>query len=92
MAYRAFFEEIPHSLILKLIRRKFADEQFVTLLARLLKAGVIVDGVFEKITKGCPQGGKWRAFHLPSYEYLLVMQSIGLKPSSWRSVRPIDFA
>jgi hypothetical protein len=33
-----------------------ADEQFVTLLARLLKAGVVVNGEFEKTTKGCPQG------------------------------------
>jgi len=53
---KSFFDEIPHGLILKLIRRKVADEQFVTLLARLLKAGVIVNGVFEKTTKGCPQG------------------------------------
>ncbi|MCP4897121.1 MAG: hypothetical protein GY906_09130 [bacterium] len=28
----------------------------MTLLARLLKAGVIVNGDFEKTTKGCPQG------------------------------------
>ncbi len=75
---RAFFDEIPHGLILKLIRRKVADEQFVTLLARLLKAGVVVNGVFEKTNKGCPQGGKWKAFHLPPYEYLLVMQSRSL--------------
>jgi len=53
---KAFFDEIPHGLILQLIRRKLADEQFVTLLARLLKAGVIVNGEFEKTTKGCPQG------------------------------------
>ena len=53
---KAFFDEIPHGLILKLIRRKIADEQFVTLLARLLKAGVIVNGVLEKTNKGCPQG------------------------------------
>jgi len=53
---QAFFDEIPHGLILKLIRRKVADEQFVTLLARLLKAGVLVKGEFEKTTKGCPQG------------------------------------
>ena len=53
---QAFFDEIPHGLILQLIRRKVVDEQFVTLLARLLKAGVVVDGVFEKTTKGCPQG------------------------------------
>jgi group II intron reverse transcriptase/maturase len=53
---KSFFDEIPHGLILQLIRRKVADEQFVTLLARLLKAGVMVKGVFEKTTQGCPQG------------------------------------
>jgi len=53
---KAFFDEIPHGLILKLIRRKVADEQFVTMIARLLKAGVIIDGIFEKTPKGCPQG------------------------------------
>jgi RNA-directed DNA polymerase len=53
---KAFFDEIPHGLILKLIRRKVADEQFVTMLARLLKAGVMIDGIFEKTSKGCPQG------------------------------------
>lgn len=37
---KSFFDEIPHGLILKLIRRKVADEQFVTMVARLLKAGV----------------------------------------------------
>ncbi|MBC8478730.1 group II intron reverse transcriptase/maturase, partial [bacterium] len=53
---KAFFDEIPHGLILKLTRRKVADEQFITLLSRLLKAGVQVNGEFEKTTKGCPQG------------------------------------
>ena len=53
---KAFFDEIPHNLILKLIRRKNADERLVTLIARALKAGVIVDGKFEKTAKGCPQG------------------------------------
>ena len=51
-----FFDEIPHGLILKLIRRKIYDERIVTLIARALKAGVIVDGTLEKTTKGCPQG------------------------------------
>ena len=53
---KAFFDEIPYGLTLKLIRRKVADEQFVTMLARLLKAGAVIDGVFEKTTKSCPQG------------------------------------
>jgi len=52
----SFFDEIPHGLILKLVRRKIADERVVTLIARALKAGVVVNGVFEKTTKGCPQG------------------------------------
>jgi len=51
-----FFDEIPHDLIFKLIRRKIADEGLVTLVARALKAGVVVDGKVEKTTKGCPQG------------------------------------
>lgn len=53
---KSFFDEIPHGLILKLIRRKVADEQFVTMIARLLKAGVIVEGKLEKTHMGCPQG------------------------------------
>ena len=53
---RSFFDEIPHGLILKLIRRRISDERLLTVLARALKAGVIVDGNFEKTLKGCPQG------------------------------------
>lgn len=53
---KSFFDEIPHDLILKLIRRKIRDERLVTLIARALKAGVMVDGVLEMTTKGCPQG------------------------------------
>lgn len=50
------FDEIPHDPILRPVRRKIADEQLITLLARALKAGVVVNGQFEKTTKGCPQG------------------------------------
>jgi RNA-directed DNA polymerase len=50
------FDEIPHGLILKLIRRKIRDERVMTLIARALKAGVRVDGILEKTVKGCPQG------------------------------------
>ncbi len=52
----SFFDEIPHELILKLIRRKIADERLVTLVARALKAGVVIDGEYHKTSKGCPQG------------------------------------
>jgi len=53
---KGFFDEIPHELILKLIRRKVADERVVTLIARALKSGVVVEGVFEETEKGSPQG------------------------------------
>jgi len=53
---KSFFDEIPHNLILKLIRRRIADERLVTLIARALKAGVLVNGQFEKTQKGAPQG------------------------------------
>jgi group II intron reverse transcriptase/maturase len=52
----SFFDEIPHNLILQLIRRKIRDEKLVTLVARALKAGIVVEGQFEKTVKGCPQG------------------------------------
>jgi RNA-directed DNA polymerase len=51
-----FFGEISHGIILKLIRRNIRDERLVTLIARALKAGVIIDGEFHKTEKGVPQG------------------------------------
>jgi group II intron reverse transcriptase/maturase len=53
---KSFFDKIPHGLILKLIRRQVADERLITMIARALKAGVIVEGRFEKTIEGCPQG------------------------------------
>ena len=53
---KSFFDEIPHNLLFQLIRRKIRDERVITLIARALKAGVMVEGRFEKTTKGCPQG------------------------------------
>jgi RNA-directed DNA polymerase len=53
---QGFFDEIPHGLILRLLRRRIRDERVVTLIARALKAGVQVEGQFEPTTKGSPQG------------------------------------
>ena len=51
-----FFDEIPHELLLKLIRRQITDERLITLIARALTAGVIIDGTYHKTSRGCPQG------------------------------------
>ncbi len=53
---QSFFDEIPHDLVFKLLRRQIADERLLTLIARAMKAGVVVEGKFEKTTKGVPQG------------------------------------
>ena len=83
---KSFFDEIPHGLILKLIRRKIADEALVTLIARALKAGVIVDGKLEKTTKGCPQGGLCEASHNEPYAKLTIMQSESLKAQYFKHI------
>jgi len=53
---KSYFDEIPHNLVFKLIRRRIVDERLVTLIARALKAGVVVEGKLEKTAKGVPQG------------------------------------
>ena len=53
---KSFFDEIPHDLILKLIRRKIADERLLTLIARALKAGIIVDGEYREDYQGMSPG------------------------------------
>ena len=72
---KSFFDEIPHNLVFKLIRRKISDERLVTLIARALKAGVIVDGKFEKTTQGVPQGSLCKALHNAPYAKKVIMQS-----------------
>ncbi len=51
----SFFDAIPHQLIFKLIRGQIADEGLVTLVAGALEAGTVVDGEYQKTTKGCPK-------------------------------------
>jgi RNA-directed DNA polymerase len=82
---KSFFDEIPHDLIFKLIRRKIADERLVTLIARLVKAGVVVDGKFEKTRKGCPQGSPLSPMisNIVLNELDQELERRGLKYSRW---------
>ena len=89
---KSFFDEIPHERIFKLLRRKIADERLVTLIARALKAGVVVDGKFEKTTKGAPQGGLCKALHKPPYVKQPIMYSSAVKTLSENKISLIYFA
>ncbi len=80
-----FFGEIPHELIFQMIRRRIADERVTTLIARALKAGVMVDGVLEKTTKGCPQGSPLSPMlsNIVLNELDQELEKRGLKYSRW---------
>jgi len=52
----AFFDNIPHSVILQLVAARVADGNILNLLQRFLCAGVMSDGVFKPTTVGTPQG------------------------------------
>ena len=54
---KACFDEISHKAILGCLREKILDNRFLTLIVRLLKSGVSVDGVVQATEKGVPQGG-----------------------------------
>lgn len=54
---KAFYDNIPHKLIMARLREKIADGWVLTSIERMLKAGVMEDGVCRKTTEGTPQGG-----------------------------------
>jgi len=76
---RAFFDSIPHSLLLKAVS-KHTDLRWVLLyVQRWLKAPLQqVDGTLVERDRGTPQGGLCAAEHNEPYEQYRVMRSVGL--------------
>jgi group II intron reverse transcriptase/maturase len=54
---QAFFDNIPHQLILDRVAEFVADGTILCLLREFLTAGVMEDGVLHSTVKGTPQGG-----------------------------------
>ena len=54
---KAFFDNIPHKLIMQATAARIADGNILRLVEKFLKAGVMHDGVFTPTTKGTPQAG-----------------------------------
>ena len=54
---KACFDEISHKAILGCLREKVMDNKFLGLITRLLKSGVVIEGVVHPTEKGVPQGG-----------------------------------
>jgi len=51
------FDTIPHPVILTCLRKRIKDERFIDLIRKMLQAGVIEAGHYERTYSGTPQGG-----------------------------------
>lgn len=54
---KAFYDTIPHKLIMNRLREKIADGWVLTSIEKMLKAGVMEDGIVHETNQGTPQGG-----------------------------------
>jgi RNA-directed DNA polymerase len=55
---KSFFDAVDHGKLLERLRKHVDDSRLLKLIARYLKAGVILlDGTFEETAEGVPQGG-----------------------------------
>jgi retron-type reverse transcriptase len=76
---RAFFDSVPHSLLLKAVAHHTSERWVLLYISRWLKAPMqMPDGTIVPREKGTPQGGLCNAFHNPPYEQCWVMRSAGL--------------
>ncbi|WP_025153359.1 reverse transcriptase/maturase family protein [Morganella morganii] len=51
------FDNIDHSILLNLLRRRIKDNRFIRLIERLLHAGYMEEWTYHKTWSGTPQGG-----------------------------------
>lgn len=54
---KGFFDNIPHEVIMTMLRAEIADGNILDIIQTFLRSGVVEDGKFEKTTRGVPQGG-----------------------------------
>lgn len=54
---KGFFNAVSHDHMLRFVEHRIADPQFLRILRRFLKAGIMEDGAFMQTEAGTPQGG-----------------------------------
>ncbi|MCC2497301.1 MULTISPECIES: reverse transcriptase/maturase family protein [Bacillus cereus group] len=54
---KGFFDNIDHHVLINILRKRIADEKFIKLIWKFLKAGYIEEWKFNNTHSGTPQGG-----------------------------------
>jgi len=52
-----FFDTVDHKWLVEAVQQRIADKNFLRLIVRFLKAGVMEEGKYMETDKGTPQGG-----------------------------------
>lgn len=52
-----FFDNVPHDKLIRIIDKEVKDSDITSLIMKYLKAGVLINGIFEETNVGTPQGG-----------------------------------
>jgi group II intron reverse transcriptase/maturase len=53
---RAFFDEVSHRWMMKFLEHRIGDPRILRLISRMLKGGIMEDGLVRAIERGTPQG------------------------------------
>jgi group II intron reverse transcriptase/maturase len=53
---KGFFDHLHHQMLLKLLKYRIKDKRLLRLIWRMLKSGVMEDGLFKASEEGTPQG------------------------------------
>lgn len=54
---KGFFDNIDHDILIEIMKERIADERFLRLIRKFLKAGYIEDWTYNNTYSGTPQGG-----------------------------------
>ena len=75
------FDTLDHELILNSLNKKISDGTLLKLIRQFLKAGVMIEGVFNETEIGSPQGGVISPLLMNIYldEFDQKMKSLGIR-------------
>ncbi len=64
---RSFFDTVNHKWMLKFLRHRIGDPRIIRLVARMLKGGILEEGLVKASEEGTPQGSLCKALHNEPY-------------------------